>query len=291
MLKMILQGMAVGIANIIPGVSGGTMMVAMGLYDKLIHAITHLKKEFKKSMGILIPIFLGVGIALVALSFVFTYLLENYPIPTNFAFCGLIVGSLPFILNNVKGEKISVGKVLSFVVFFAVVILMALLGKANEAAQGANEAEASVLTIHSAMDVVKLLVVGIIAAATMVIPGVSGSMMLILMGCYHEILATIKAVILALTEFNLAKMFTYALPLIPAGIGIVIGIFGIAKLIEFLFQKARAHVYYAIIGLITASPIAILLNVSWDGFSVPILLIGCVTFVVGWFAASKLGGE
>ena len=90
MLKQILQGMVVGIANIIPGVSGGTMMVAMGLYDHLIHAITHLKSEFKKSMKLLIPIFLGAGIAIVVLSRLFEYLLEVYPIPTNFAFCGLI---------------------------------------------------------------------------------------------------------------------------------------------------------------------------------------------------------
>ena len=61
MLKKILQGMVVGIANIIPGVSGGTMMVAMGLYDKLIHSITHLKSDFKNSMKLLIPIFLGAG--------------------------------------------------------------------------------------------------------------------------------------------------------------------------------------------------------------------------------------
>ena len=59
MIKKLLQGMVVGIANIIPGVSGGTMMVAMGLYDKLIHAITHLKSEFKNSMKLLIPIFIG----------------------------------------------------------------------------------------------------------------------------------------------------------------------------------------------------------------------------------------
>ena len=99
MLKQILQGMVVGIANIIPGVSGGTMMVAMGLYDHLIHAITHLKSEFKKSMKLLIPIFLGAGIAIVVLSRLFEYLLEVYPIPTNFAFCGLIAGSLPFIFD------------------------------------------------------------------------------------------------------------------------------------------------------------------------------------------------
>lgn len=105
MLKQVLQGMVVGIANIIPGVSGGTMMVAMGLYDRLIHAITHLKKEFKESMKLLIPIFIGAGIAIVALSRLFEFLLETYPIPTNFAFCGLIAGSLPFIFKKVKGLR------------------------------------------------------------------------------------------------------------------------------------------------------------------------------------------
>ena len=74
MLKQIFQGMVVGIANIIPGVSGGTMMVAMGLYDRLIHAITHLKSEFKNSMKLLIPIFAGAGIAIIVLSRIFEYL-------------------------------------------------------------------------------------------------------------------------------------------------------------------------------------------------------------------------
>ena len=78
MIKKLLQGMVVGIANIIPGVSGGTMMVAMGLYDKLIHAITHLKSEFKNSMKLLIPIFIGAGAAIVILSRLFEFLLENF---------------------------------------------------------------------------------------------------------------------------------------------------------------------------------------------------------------------
>ena len=67
MIKNVLKGMVVGVANIIPGVSGGTMMVSMGIYDKLIHCLTHLFKEFKESMKFLIPIFVGVGIALVGL--------------------------------------------------------------------------------------------------------------------------------------------------------------------------------------------------------------------------------
>ena len=274
--------MVVGIANIIPGVSGGTMMVAMGLYDKLIHAITHLKSEFKESMKLLIPIFIGAGVAIVTLARLFEFLLENYPIPTNFAFCGLIAGSLPFIFNKVKGHTVSIGKIIAFLIFLAVVILMAVMGETN-----GNAADVS----FGVVNVIKLLLVGIIAAATMVVPGVSGSMMLMLLGYYDTILKSINQFIDALIAFDIEALFVQCAVLVPFGIGVVVGIFLIAKLIEFIFSKAEIHAYYAIIGLIIASPIAILLKTDWSGFSVLTLVTGIVTFVAGWFVASKLGGE
>lgn len=282
MLKPILQGMVVGLANIIPGVSGGTMMVAMGLYDRLIHAITHLKKEFKESMKLLIPIFAGAGIAIVTLSRLFEFLLEQYPIPTNFAFCGLIAGSLPFILKKVKGHTVTIGKIISFLIFFGVVILMALLGETD-----GNAADVS----FNLINMIKLFGVGIIAAATMVVPGVSGSMMLMLLGYYDTILKVINNFVDALVTFDVNGLLTGVGILVPFGIGVVVGIFLIAKLIEFIFSKAEIHAYYAIIGLIIASPIAILLKTDWSGISIITMVISVVTFAAGWFAASKLGGE
>lgn len=282
MLKQLLQGMVVGIANIIPGVSGGTMMVAMGLYDKLIHAITHLKSEFKESMKLLIPIFIGAGIAIVALSRLFEYLLGNYPVPTNFAFCGLIMGSLPFVVKKVRGYTITISKIIPFLVFFGLVILMAVMGET-----GGTAADVS----FGLVNILKLLGVGIIAAATMVIPGVSGSMMLMLLGYYDTILESINDFIDALVKFDIQGLIAELEVLLPFGIGVVFGIFLIAKLIEFIFSKAEIHAYYAIIGLIVASPIAILLKTDWSGVSVPMLVISIITFAAGWFAASKLGGE
>lgn len=282
MIKQILQGMVVGIANIIPGVSGGTMMVAMGLYDRLIHAITHLKSEFKESMKLLIPIFAGAGIAIIALSRLFEFLLETYPIPTNFAFCGLIAGSLPFILKKVKGHKVTIGKLIPFLIFFGVVIIMALLGET-----GGSNADVT----FGLVNVIKLFGVGIIAAATMVVPGVSGSMMLMLLGYYDTILKSINDFVDALVKFNMGELATGIGILAPFGVGVVIGIFLIAKLIEFIFSKAEIHAYYGIIGLILASPIAILLKTDWSGVSILMLIISVVTFALGWFVASKLGGE
>lgn len=282
MLKQILQGMVVGLANIIPGVSGGTMMVAMGLYDKLIHAITHLKSEFKESLKLLIPIFIGAGIAIVALSRLFEFLLGNYPIPTNFAFCGLIVGSLPFIVKKVEGHTVTLGKILAFLAFFGLVICMAIMGETDGASADVS---------FGLLNVIKLFGVGIVAATTMVVPGVSGSMMLMLLGYYDTILASINDFIDALVKFDIQGLLAEMGILVPFGIGVVFGIFLIAKLIEFIFSKAEIHAYYAIIGLIVASPVAILLNTDWSGFSVLTIVISIVTFAAGWFAASKLGGE
>lgn len=282
MLKLILQGMAVGIANIIPGVSGGTMMVAMGLYDKLIHCITHLKSEFKEAIKLLIPIFAGAGIAVILLSRLFEYLLAVHPIPTNFAFCGLIAGSLPFIFQKVKGHPVTVGKAIPFIIFFAIVIAMALMGEASGTAADVS---------FSVGNVIKLFGVGVVAAATMVVPGVSGSMMLMLLGYYDVILATINDAIDALLAFDMGEIFRVVGILAPFGIGVIVGIFVIAKIIEFIFSKAEIHAYYAIIGLIMASPIAILLQTDWNKFSLVTMVISVVTFVAGWFAASKLGGE
>lgn len=281
-MKQILQGMVVGIANIIPGVSGGTMMVAMGLYDRLIHAITHLKSEFKESMKLLIPIFAGAGIAIIALSRLFEFLLATWPIPTNFAFCGLIAGSLPFIFKKVKGHKVTVSKIIPFLIFFGVVILMALLGET-----GGASADVS----FGLVNVLKLFGVGVIAAATMVVPGVSGSMMLMLLGYYDTILKAINDFVDALVKFDMAGLATGVGILAPFGIGVVIGIFLIAKLIEFIFSKAEIHAYYGIIGLILASPVAILMKTDWSGFSVLMIGISILTFGLGWFIASKLGGE
>ncbi len=282
MLKMILQGMAVGIANIIPGVSGGTMMVAMGLYDKLIHSITHLKSEFKKSVKLLVPIFAGAGLAIVLLSRLFEYLLANHQVPTNFAFCGLIAGSLPFIFKKVKGHAVTIGKAIPFVIFFGVVIAMALMGETSGATADVS---------FGVLNVIKLFGVGMIAAATMVVPGVSGSMMLMLLGYYDVILAVINDCIDAVLHFDAQALIRTLGILLPFGLGVIVGIFVIAKVIEFIFSKAEIHAYYGISGLILASPVAILIRTDWSGFAIPTALISVVTFAAGWFAASKLGEE
>lgn len=280
MIKSILKGMVIGIANIVPGVSGGTMMVSMGIYDKLIHCITHLFKEFKKSVLFLIPIALGMLVAIAASSFGLTWLFDNFPIQTNLLFVGLILGGLPAIWNKVKGNKIKAGHIIAALLFFAVVVGMAAMG---EVEGGAADLSSGLI------NVLKLVGVGIVAAATMVIPGVSGSMMLMLMGVYYPILNAVKDFFSALLHFDIAGIVSGMGILVPFGIGVVAGIFVIAKLVEIVFEKFPMFAYWAIIGLIIASPFAILLMGSFPALTVLNVATGVVAMAVGAAVALKLG--
>ncbi|MBQ8041154.1 MAG: DUF368 domain-containing protein [Lachnospiraceae bacterium] len=279
-VKDILKGMVIGIANIIPGVSGGTMMVAMGIYDKLIHCITHIFKEFKKSILFLVPIAIGMAIAVIGGSLGIEALFENFPVQTNLLFIGLIVGGLPAIWKNVKGKTIRFGHILAFLAFFALVVVMAFLG--------GKEGNAVDLTFNL-INVLKLFAVGVIAAATMVIPGVSGSMVLLLLGYYNPIVSAINDFLRDLTAFDMSGILTGIGILMPFGIGVILGVLAIAKLIEFIFNKFPLYAYWAIIGLIVASPIAIIAMANIPGLTVLNVSTGIVALGVGVFIAMKLG--
>lgn len=280
MMKNLLKGIVMGIANIIPGVSGGTMAVSMGIYDRMIHCVTHLFKEFKESMKFLIPIFLGIGIALVGLSFIIEPAFAYFPLQTNCLFIGLIVGGLPAVWQKVKGKGIKISYIVPFVLFFAVVVGMAAIGE--------KEGTAADLSF-SVWSVIKLFAVGIIASATMVIPGVSGSMMMLLLGYYNPIVAAIKNFVTALASFDMAGILEGCGILVPMGLGIVVGIFAIAKVIEIIFEKFPIQAFWAIIGLIVASPIAIFLLGDVGAITVFGILTSIVTFAVGFLVAVKLG--
>ncbi len=284
MIKLMLKGAVIGVANVIPGVSGGTMAVVMGIYDKLIHAITHLKSEFKEALRLLIPIIIGAAAGIIILTEVITRALEHFPVQTNFMFIGLIVGGLPIIVKKLKdtGKKVTGGNILALVLFFILVAGFALMGE--------KEAAARELSLN-AVEMIKLFFVGVIASATMVIPGVSGSLVLILLGYYYLILDSISEFIHALLAFDFPVLLEKTGILMPFGIGVLLGIGVIAKLIELVFEHFPNYAFCAIIGLIVASPLAIIFMSDLSRYNLVSVLTGAVTFVIGFFIARKLGED
>lgn len=257
-------------------------MVSMGIYDKLIHCITHLFSEFKKSVKFLFPIAVGMVIAIVGSSFALKELFTRIPIQTNLLFVGLILGGLPAIGKNVKGKRIRIGHIIAALAFFALVAGMAAMGETEGASADLSFSVGNMLV---------LFVVGVITSATMVIPGVSGSMVLMLMGFYKPVLLTITNFITALVHLDMNGILAGCGILIPFGIGVVAGIFGIAKVVEIVFDKYPLYAYWAIIGLIVASPVAIvLMNLKvFSQMTVFSAVTGVIALAVGLFAAMKLG--
>ena len=278
----VLRGMVIGLANVIPGVSGGTMMVSMGIYDKLIWSINHLFKKFVACVKILLPYLVGM-VAAIALGAVgLKAAFASFPLPTNALFIGLILGSLPFILKEMKGERIGWQGVLIFCLLFALVVFLKVVEKENSTAIELN-----------VLEIVKLFVLGAIASATMVIPGVSGSMILKTLGYYEPIVTgAIPDLLHGITSGSGAAILHNIGILLPFGLGIVFGIFGIAKLIAFLMKRWKGWTYCAILGMVAASPVVILMDSSiYAGFNVWIALASVVLLAVGVLVAMKLGGD
>lgn len=277
----ILKGIVIGISNVIPGVSGGTMMVSMGIYDKLIFLLTHFIKKMKEAIAMLIPLGIGMVLAIALFSKLFSDILfPKFPVQTNMFFIGLILGGLPLIYGKVKGNKLKMPSIIAFIVFFVLVVGLAVIGEGSGATAD---------TSFSVINVIKLFGVGVVAAATMVIPGVSGSMMMMVLGYYNTIIDTISALIDALKAFDIAAILDTFTILAPFGIGAVIGVVVIAKLVEYVLKNFPLITYWAIIGLVVASPVAIVIMMDVAAIGVVEIISGIVLFAVGAVIAYKLG--
>lgn len=276
----VIKGIFIGIANIIPGVSGGTLAVSMGVYSKIIEAINQIRRDFKNSVKTLSPYLIGMIIGIAALSFVIQFLFENYEMPTISCFIGLVLGGVPLILGKVKDEKVKPTHMISFLFMLALIIVPTLIAIETTAIQAVELNIGTILI---------LLGLGIISAATMVIPGVSGSMILMMLGYYQFIISTIKNTIEAFFHLDIATIGNGILVLLPFAIGIVLGIIIISKIISKLFQKYPNATYWGILGLIVASPFAIIMK-SNSFILDPLMLLLClIIFGIGFLISHKLG--
>lgn len=278
----IIKGIVIGIANAIPGVSGGTMMVSMGIYDEIIGCVTKLFSQLKKSILTLLPYGIGMAVGIVGLSYGIKFLLTNYALQTSMAFVGLILGGIPILYGHIRGKKLGVSHGLVFAAFFALIIVLQLLGEGNGA-----QADLT----FSLWSCIKLFFVGIIAAATMVVPGVSGSMMLMLLGYYYPIINTITLAVDGLRKADFGQILEAAGVIIPMGLGVVLGIFVIAKMIEYLLNNYEGHTYCGILGLVIASPIAILMGIEMPVITGGVIIGSILSLIAGLIVAYFLGRE
>lgn len=264
-LKLLAKGGVIGIANIIPGVSGGTMAVVMGIYEPLIEAIGNFftNSERRKSYFIfLLKVLSGAGIAIIVLSWVMDYLLIHYESYTYLFFIGLIAGSIPSIYRTHPEMKINL---ISLVTFLAgVALILGMFFSFPENLQAKNPVEVNINPSSAFM----LFISGIFSGGSMIMPGVSGSFILVLLGQYHIVIRAVK-------HFNLVPLFFL-------GIGIAIGIWGFAKMIDYFLKRFPKETMYFILGLLFASLIPIFPGLP-SGF-IPVLLSIFVVLAGGWIS-------
>lgn len=288
-IMLFLKGIMVGIANIIPGVSGGTIAVIVGVFDRMLEALNTLFKKFKENMKFLIPLGLGAVFGILALSRIMEYCLVKFELPTNFFFVGLVVGSVPLIYKKVDDNitKVKPVYVIPFIIGAGSVIALSVVQTFfvnTEATATAAIPEMSVSTV------VMFLLYGVIASVAMVIPGISGSLVMVLLGAYDKVIAAING----LTSFgDTQTMIESFLVLLPFGIGIVFGVFSVAKVFALLLKKFPGATYVAILGLMVGSCVALLINMELYTLSpsIIVILVSALTAVAGFFTSFFLGRE
>lgn len=252
----VLKGLIVGGTMLVPGVSGGSMAMILGIYTKLVHAVSSFMKNIKENFLFLALFCVGGGVGILTFAKPILYLIETYPMPMTYFFLGAVAASIPLILNEARVKTFS-WKVVVYVIIGIIVVMMFSTGTKETFQPAAAGGVTSFLLLG---------VAGFIAAIALILPGISVSYILLIMGLYDP---TIKAI----SEF-------YMPFLIPLGIGLVLGILLTTKLLEYVMTKFPEATYLIILGFILGSMAAV-----FPGVPQGLTIILCiVTFALGFGA-------
>jgi putative membrane protein len=228
-LIVMLKGFIIGSSMSVPGVSGGTMAILLGIYDKLIGSISNFLKDFKGNTIFLLKFCLGAGLGIGTLAFVIQWLLEKFPFMVSFFFLGAVIGGIPALYQKTKEKNFGISSIIYFLLGLSIVISIGFIPTGNfDIASGSG-------VIHYVM----ILVTGIIIALALVLPGISTSHMLLVLGMYDSMLA-------AITNFDV--MYVGIL-----GVSTLIGVFLITKPLEYTMNRFPHQTYCMIIGFVLGS--------------------------------------
>lgn len=255
------RGFFMGISDLIPGVSGGTIAFILGIYDELLASISgFFSRDWKKNIGFLLPLAIGMGLTLLLFSRVIEYLLKNYHAQTQFFFLGLVIGVLPFIAKqaNVK-TNFNIGHFLLILVVGAALASLAFI----------SPQESAPITTLTSSNAIGLFLAGWAGSMAMLLPGISGSFILLLLGVYSTVIG-------ALSNLNL--------PIIAViGAGVIVGFIVSSKVISYLLNHFKYATFAVIMGLIIGSVFVMYPGLPEDG---TYLVMSLLTFFIGLLVAS-----
>lgn len=285
----IFKGFFIGIALVVPGLSGSIFAVIVGLYEKILNAIANFKQDVPLYIKFLLPIAIGVGIGILASARAILWISTEYPVQSYLFFSGLVMGSIPLILRKTKKIPFNPMYLACSVLSFFTMIIMAELGG------GSNESQIALSQLDSIGDIGVMIFAGIFSISFMVIPGISGSIMLMVINHYGTVYNAVsqsavllRYVIVGNWDGVIQSLSTVAL-LIPFSIGSFIGIVFISKIMLYILHKNEPLVYYCVAGSLVAAIFTLIrigvINNLPVGYSIAgiasFVLVGIICIVAG----------
>lgn len=283
-LNVILSGIGMGAANVVPGLSGGTIAVITNKYERLVSAVGDLipnirnKKweKLKDDLAFLIPFGVGVLLGVLIFAVVLSFFFERYVVATCFSFMGLIIGTLPQLFKEAnEKEKPKAPAFVAFAITLCFSLVLAYFKIFGDFEQ-MDSVDISVQTV------LLFTLFGFVAAGTMIIPGISGSLVLMLMGGYKVVLSSVASI------FDFTIFWYNVGILLPFAVGVVIGFFAFSFVITRLLERFYVTSYYAILGFCIGSIPCLYqrtFEFNAEGFVAIALL---VLFAIASFALTKI---
>ena len=265
-LKLIIKGFIIGIGKIIPGVSGAMFAMMFGVYEKSLNIISNLKTEFKKNIKFIFLIGASVSLAIIFGSSIIKKCLDNYYLPTMMLFIGMMAGGIKPLFKNVSNEKVTISNIVCSVV---VVILLGLLSIIDIG--GTEE-----VLVKTPLVFLTLILAGFCDAFATVVPGICGTALLMILGYYNIVINSLSDI------FNISNIGNNLFVLIPFLIGMLLGIYFVSKLINYLFKHFKVKTYYSIIGFAIMSIILLFKDVLERTYNMNEIIISAILFVVGY---------
>lgn len=261
-LILFLKGMIVGIGQIIPGVSGGMLAITLGIYEKGIEIISDIFKSFKENIHFILTVGFGILISIIFCSKLIKYFLIKFYFPTMLLFIGLIIGGIPSLINKIKSfKKNNIKNVLIAVITFFIFSFLALINFSSK---------------NNYFGTIGFIIIGFIYASAMVIPGVSGTALMMLIGCYEIIINMISNLT------NISVTISNFKIIIPFGIGLVLGIIHVSKFMNYMIKNHEIKTHYFIIGLVISSIFIMFIQSFNTNINFTSFLIGLILLIIGF---------
>lgn len=255
-IKRLLAGMGIGVGAAIPGVSGAAIAVIFHVYEDIIDAVNNFRKKFGYSIKVLIPILLGIIIAVIPCIIVFSWAFEHIMFILLSVFAGFLLGSLPGITDEVKGKKPTKKQwiIIIIAILFVIGLGVASVFLGPQINLNSNFDEMPIWLYFV------LIPVGALAAVALTVPGLSGSLILLVIGFYRPLVDHAKNWGKELIHGNFVNTGHLLLMILCFGIGCIIGVVIVSKVMTYLLKKDHDSTYFGIIGFVIGSLFVLFFN-------------------------------